>query len=344
MPESMRAWKYNSASAGLENAIKLVEEPVPPALLEEKQGYELVEVVSMSLNPGEIKVAERLWMSWPLVPKPASPGLDFSGRAVGGPRDGKRVFGRLDMPSQHGSLAQYMQAKSACIVEIPKGVSYDDAAALGTGAISAYQTLVPFIDRKKGARVFINGGSGGVGTFAVQIAKLLGCYTVVSCSERNVELCRSLGADEVLDYTKLGSDVGSELARRVKAGTMQEFDLAVDNVGRDLSLHRKSEGFLKEEGQFVLLAASDDNIWGVWSMLDSWLRPRWLGGVRRKWKFVLAYEDLHALEEIRDWVAQGRLKSVIDEVFEFEDAPRAIMRMKSGKAVGKVVVTGISSS
>lgn len=292
----------------------------------------------MALNPTDYKTPETPFLTWLLTPKPASPGLDFAGKAMGGPLDGKRVFGRLDMIYQHGTLAQYVLAKSEGVAEIPDGLSFDDAAALGTAAVSAYETIVPFLKQGSGNRVFINGGSGGVGTFTIQIAKILGSYVVASCSSRNVELCKSLGADEVVDYTQ--GDVGLELGKRVQAGQLERFDLVVDNVGHDVNLHRNSEAFLKERGMFVLLAAMDSAA-GMRSMLSSCLRPAWLGGVQRSWKFVLAYNDAKAMQDIRRWVAAGKLKSVVDEKFQFDEAPKAIEKLRTGRARGRIVVTGI---
>lgn len=338
----MRAWKYSSARGGLEKAIQLVEEPTPDALLQRKPGWELIEVSSMALNPTDYKTPETPFLSWLLTPKPASPGLDFAGKAIGGSLDGKRVYGRLDMLYQHGTLAQYILAKSEGVAEMPDGLSFEDGAALGTGAISAYETVVPFIKQGSGNRVFVNGGSGGVGTFTIQIAKIFGCYVVASCSSRNVALCKSLGADEVVDYTQ--GDVGLELGNRVKAGQLERFDLVVDNVGHDVNLHRKSEAFLKDGGMFVLLAAMLDSPGGTRSMLSSWLRPAWLGGVTRSWKFVLAYNDAKAMQDIREWVAAGKLKSVVDETFRFEEAPKAIEKLRTGRARGRIVVTGIADS
>lgn len=343
IPKSMRAWTYSTVRDGLERAIQLVEEPFPAEWRQRKPGWELVEVHSIALNPADYKIPETPWLSWLLTPKPATPCLDFAGTAVGGPLGQKRVFGRLDHPYQHGSLAQYVLAKSDGIAEMPHGLSFEDGAALGTGAVSAYQSIVPFVKQGAATRVFINGGSGGVGTFAIQIAKLLGCFVVASCSSRNVELCKSMGADEVLDYTSLeDGNVGLELGRRTHDGSLKEFDLVVDFVGHDILLHRKSEGFLREDGLFVLLAAMDSNLAGIRSMLSSWLLPTALGGVRRKWKYVLASNDAKAIDQIRDWVATGKLKPVIDQTFAFEEAPRAFTKLRTGRARGRVVVTDIA--
>lgn len=328
--------------------MRLVEEPLPKALTQLNPDHELIKVHAMSLNPGDYKVAERQVllgriMAWALIRRPATPGLDFAGTIATGPREGTRVFGTLGWLYQNGTLAEYTQAMRSVLAEIPEGVGFGEAAALGTGVLTAYNSLVPFVRGKDaGQRVFINGGSGGVGVFAIQIAKILGCYTVVSCSTRNVELCKSLGADEILDYMTLeGRNVGTELSRRVKQGTTDRFDLVIDNVGHDVNLHRKSEGFVKDDGHFLLIAAMDEDFSGVWSMFQSWLQPRWLGGTKVRWSFTITYQNEAIIEEIRGWVAKAKLKIIVDEEFSFNDAPKAVAKLKTGKATGKVVISGM---
>jgi NADPH:quinone reductase-like Zn-dependent oxidoreductase len=349
LPTTMRAWRYTDASGGLERSMQLVDEPIPSAVSHPKSDHEVIKVHAMSLNPGDYKMAERsailgALMSWALIRTPATPGLDFAGTIASGSREGTRVFGTQAWLYQNGTLAEYTQAMKKVLMEIPDGMSCEHAAALGTGIVTAYISLVPFVrGRKARQRVFVNGGSGGVGTFTIQVAKLLGCHVVASCSTRNVELCKSLGSDEILDYmTVEGRDIGKELSRRVREGTLQPFDLVIDIVGHDIDLHRKSDGFVKEGGQFILIAAMDETWAGVWSMAQSWLRPRWLGGSNTAWKFLLAYQDEDIVKEIQSWLAAGKIRIVVDDTFQFEDAPKAVAKLKTGKARGKIVVSSIA--
>jgi NADPH:quinone reductase-like Zn-dependent oxidoreductase len=349
LPKTMRAWRYTDASGGLEKSMQLVDGPIPSAVSQPKSDHEVIKVHAMSLNPGDYKMAERsailgAVMSWALIRTPATPGLDFAGTVASGPREGMRVFGTQAWLYQNGTLAEYAQAMKKVLMKIPEGMSFEDAAALGTGIVTAYISLVPFVRGKQvGQRVFINGGSGGVGTFTIQVAKLLGCHVTASCSTRNVELCRSLGADEIFDYmTVEARDIGNELSRRVREGTLEPFNLVIDIVGHDIHLHRKSDGFIKDGGQFVLIAAMDETWGGIWSMAQSWLRPRWLGGARSAWKFLLAYQDEEIVKEIEAWLAAGKVRIVVDETFPFEDAPKAVAKLKTGKAQGKIVVTSVN--
>lgn len=351
LPETMRAWRYTTPLRPLETSMQLTTNTLPPNFIPPPAGHELVKIHAMSLNPGDYKLAQNEALlgsvfGWLLIKKPATPGLDFAGEIAVGPRQGVRVFGTLGMPNQYGTLAEYALVKDEVLADVPEGLGWEKAAALGVGAVTSWVALVPFLRarmKKAGkVRVFVNGASGGVGTFMVQVAKALGCHVLVSCSTRNVQLCEDLGADEVVDYMTLeGKDVGRELGRRVREEGMERFDLIVDNVGHDVALHQKSDMFTKADGRFLLVALMDENWSGIGSMLQSWLRPRWLGGARTPWKFVMAYVNKEIMEDIRDWVAAGKVKSVVDEVFGFADAAKAIVKLKTGKAQGNIVVSGM---
>ncbi|KAK2938618.1 hypothetical protein FoTM2_001836 [Fusarium oxysporum f. sp. vasinfectum] len=131
------------------------------------------------------------------MPFPKTPGMDFGGRVVAiGPdilhiKTGDRVIGRMNPLNSAGSLSEYVVAAYDDIAVLPETVPLDQAGVAATAALTAYQSIVPFV--KKGDKVFINGGSGGTGTFGIQIAKALGCHVTVSCSTAKVSLCRDLG-------------------------------------------------------------------------------------------------------------------------------------------------------
>jgi NADPH:quinone reductase-like Zn-dependent oxidoreductase len=349
IPTHMQSWTYNSTKGGgLHTNLQKTSTPFPPALLQRKPGHELVRVHAAALNPADYGLQELLpgWVVDLVIPKPATPGLDYAGVIVGGgARHGTRVWGSLGFPLQQGTMGEFVLAPVAGMGELAEGRRFGEGAALGVGALAAYASIVPFVRRGRGDRVFINGGSGGVGTFSIQVAKLLGCYVVVSCSERNVELCRGLGADEVVDYSVLpNGDVGAHLVRLVGEGKMERFDLVVDNVGHDPRLHRKSLGFVKEKGLFMLLAAMFGSWSGRFSMLDSWLRPSWLGGVSVRWKHIVAQPEEKVVSEIGAWVTEGKLKVVVDRRFAFNDVPQAYEYLKTGRARGRVVVSVIEGS
>ena len=193
--------------------------------------------------------------------------------------------------------------------------------------MTASQAIKPYA--KAGGSVLINGGSGGVGTFAIQIAKALGMHVIVTCSAKGAKLCQDLGADELIDYTE--TTIPKALSGRT-------IDLLIDCVGNDPTLHRQSEHFLAEDGWFVLVAIMGENLTGIVSMLDSAFRPTWLGGVRRKWKFIFTSSATADFADVADMASAGKLRVVVDRVFEFGDVPAAFEYLKSGRAKGKVLV------
>lgn len=301
------AWQYNESGGSLPAKIFLNNTaPRPSTALAPDEV--LVHVISAALNPVDVKVAEFGYINW-AVKFPSTPGHDFCGRvvesgnAVDSLVDGQLVFGSVGTPiAQHGTLSEYIVVTTAGCVPLPSGVDPDDGAALGTAAITAYQCIVPYV--KRGDKVFINGGSGGTGTFGIQIAKILGCTVTTSCSTQNVGLCESLGADEVVDYKT--TDVSLKISSQ---GPI--YDLVVDNVGTPSDLYVQANNFLKETGQFVQIAATP-NLKSFGSVASRMLKPSFLGGGKRPFKVLSAvYKegDFRELGEvIRVFLSVYRIK------------------------------------
>lgn len=180
----MRAWTYTTVPTTLESALTLTSNaPLPPLPL--SPGTYLIRVHSASLNPVDYKLPELPLVGRLAIPKPATPGLDFSGTIVLSTptsrlQPGTRVFGKLEPKQQFGTLAEYIVGSSEGTVEVPEGVGMEEASALGVCGLVTYQALTRNV--REGMRVLVNGGSGGTGTFAVQIAKALGAEVVVTCS------------------------------------------------------------------------------------------------------------------------------------------------------------------
>lgn len=239
------------------------------------------------------------------------------------------MFGALGIQSRFGTLSQFLIVSEEGCALLPEGVDIDQAAAVGTAGLTAYQSF-PRDIVKPGSKVFINGGSGGTGTFGIQFAKALGAHVMVSCSGRNAQLCRSLGADEVIDYTT--ADILSELK---KLG--QVFDLAVDNAGTPASLYQSSDVFLKPDGAFMQVGVTAP-LAGMGTVLSRAMRPAFLGGGRRIFTFVKVSSSRKDFEQIGRWIADGKVKSVIDQKFEWEDTPKAYEKLRLGRTQGKIIV------
>ncbi|KAK5317563.1 hypothetical protein LTR93_008775 [Exophiala xenobiotica] len=321
-PTTMKAWRYTSVAGGMEKNLKLeTNVPLPPVGKNEV----LVEVLSAGLNPADYKVPEIPYLGALAVRRPAVPCADFCGRRVvagSGGDDDELVFGMAKFPGQPASW---------------RSLTPEQGAGIYIAAFTAFVTISSYV--KPGDTVFINGGSGGVGTFGIQIAKLLGARRVVaSCSGANADLVRSLGADEVLDYKT--QDLVTTLA---KDGGGPKYDVVLDYVGHPLDLHSQSVKFLKKDGIFVLIAGDPSNMRANMSLLASMLWPTFLGGTPRKFKMVaLGAVKEEDQKKVAGWIGDGKLKVMVDSVFDFEQAPQAFEKLKTGRAKGKIVISGIN--
>ncbi|KAJ5826101.1 hypothetical protein N7474_003239 [Penicillium riverlandense] len=320
-PESMKAWLYSSTAHGLEKNLHLdVRARAPPT----PQGNEvLVRVLSAALNPVDYKLPEIGLPARMVIGMPATPGMDFCGRVAA--TVGQLVFGCPARPMQFGSLAEYLSIPADKIALVPDGAAVDHAAGVPVAGQTAYQSLKGHV--KAGDKVFINGGSGGCGVLAIQIAKQMGCHVTTTCSTRNMELCFRLGADEVIDYTAETDLVATLVQRKVV------FDCILDHIGLPLALYYQCHHFLKEEGAFVQVGASD-----VMTFVGRVGWPSFLGGGRRKYVVVMVKNNQRQLVQLGEWLATGAIQMQLDSVYEFRDAGKAFEKLRSGRARGKIVV------
>lgn len=259
-------------------------------------------------------------------PKTETRGADLAGivAAVGAAvtrfKPGDEVFG-----SGIRTFAEYAAVKEEGLVPKPANVSFEQAATLGVAAFTALQG----IDRahvKPGQRVLVNGSGGGVGTFAVQIAKALGAEVTAVTSPENLETARAIGADHVIDYTTVDFTKGAE-----------RYDAIID-VGASHSL-AASRRALTPTGLHVTVGAAKARGLGVGLLLGMvWavVVNRFVGG--RHISF-LAQRTLPDLERVRELAATGKVVPVIDRTYPLADAAEAIRYVESGKVRGKVVVT-----
>ena len=333
-PSTMHIWKYDSTDGGLEEHLKLYSsEPLPKP----SPSQHLIKVVAVSLNPVDYKAPEAPLIGRFAIKKPATPCFDVAGQIItpadGSPFEpGQLVFGAANSnPLGGGALGEYVAAPANAICRVPSGISPLIAAGVPIAATTAYASLIPYVS--KGSRVFINGGSGGVGTYAIQIAKAAEAHVTVSCSARNVELCRSLGADDVLDYN--ANPLLDKLRDIAAAG--HAFDLVVDNVFSDPALYFQAHTYSSPDARFVEVA-SGPNLTFLRFALGALIWPGFLDGGRRKIVFAAADMRVETLERIGDWIAGGVIKPVTDEVFPMEDVAKAFKRLKSGRVTGKIII------
>lgn len=331
LPQTMRAAHWRTMKSGIDKSLTLNSSANLPANAKSlSKGQSLVKVAYASINHLDYKVAE-LPLSSMLFTKPVTPGLDYSGTIASTTLDylkvGQKVFGRTELPTG-GTLAEYVVVGEKGIAAVPDGVSTRDAACIGICGTSTAHSLMPFVER--GDRVFINGGSGGVGVFAIQVAKTLGAHVAVTCSASNADFCRSLGADEIIDYK-------SQNVLEVLKNREETFDLVYDTIFSDANLYWQSHQYLKPHGRYICVGFPP-TFHFFKTLLSIKLLPGWLGGGKRPFKFHSVVANRKDFEQVVDWIRDGKVKVVIEEEYGLEDAGRAYGRLKEGRTRGKLVI------
>ncbi len=235
-------------------------------------------------------------------------------------RVGDSVFGE----GSGGGCGKFLTVKEASVVAIPDGVSFESAGATPVAGLTAVQGLRTHGAVLPGDRVLINGAAGGVGTMAVQVAKVLGAHVTAVCSTRNVDMVRSLGADEVIDYT---------LDDFVAGGA--RFDVMLDNVGNRHP--REVRSVMREGGRYVAISGPKANRWV--GPLPYLARAR-MAFVRSDASFhqFTAAADVDDLTFLGELLASGRLVPEIDRVVSSDGVADALAEIGSGHARAKIVV------
>ncbi len=252
-------------------------------------------------------------------------GVDYAGtvEAVGSDvtrfAPGDSVFG-----GRNGAFAEYVVVpEDRGITHVPAGVSYEEAAAVPIAALTALQALRDKGRVEAGDRVLINGASGGVGTYAVQIAKALGAEVHGVCSTRNVELVRSLGADRVWDYKKENYTESDE-----------RYDVIIDMVGNhSIGANRK---VMQDDGIFVMVGGPGGDWFGpLAGPLSAMVQSPF---VSQELVLLLAQITQDDLRAVADLMAAGKVRSVIDRRYDLSQVAEAIRYSESGRARGKIII------
>jgi NADPH:quinone reductase-like Zn-dependent oxidoreductase len=294
------------------------------------EGQVLLRVQAASVNP--LDWHTMTGRPWPVRigagwrrPKQPVRGVDVAGvvEAVGPGvtrfRAGDVVFG-----GAVGSLAEWARAKETSLALLPSGVDVEQAAAVPIAGLTALQALRDKASVHAGQHVLVNGAAGGVGTFAVQLARAMGARVTGVCSARNVDLVRSLGADEVLDY-----------GRDDYAGRNRRYDVIIDNVGNRPV--RTNKRVLGPGGVYVLVSGSKRGLTGPLLHL---LRGKlvFLRGGRRMSGIYAQFGHEGDLETLAGHLADGSVRSAVERVTPLEAAPELLREIGSGHARGKLVV------
>ncbi len=249
--------------------------------------------------------------------------VEAIGRNVTRFKPGDEVFG-----GRNGALAEYVCAREeGAIVVKPASVSFEQAASVPIAGLTALQALRDKGQLQSGQKVLINGASGGVGTFAVQIAKSMDADVTGVCSTRNVDLVKSLGANHVIDYTK------EDFAK-----TDQRFDLILDNVGtQPLSSFRR---VLKPNGIYVMIGGGGPNDGGWIGAMSRPLKALIMSPfISQKMGMMLADLNKKDLSAMAELIRAGKVTPVIDRRYKLSEVPEAIRYLEEGHARGKIIIT-----
>lgn len=321
---------------GSKDGVRFAEMPEP-----ELRGNDvLVQIHAAGVNPLDSKIRNgefKLILPYRL---PLILGNELAGVVVSvGPRvaqfkPGDEVYARPDK-DRIGTFAEFIAMNEDDVAIMPKNLSMTEAASIPLVGLTAWQVLIERANLKKGQKVLIHAGSGGVGTFAIQLAKHVGAMVATTTSAANVDLVKSLGADVVIDYRQ-------EDFETVLSG----YDVVLNSLGKDTL--EKSLKVLKPGGKLISISGPPDVAFAKESGLNWFLQQviRLLSfGIREKarrrgvsYSFLSMRANGEQLSKITSLIENGIIRPVVDRVFPFAATPEALAYLERGRAKGKVVV------
>jgi NADPH:quinone reductase-like Zn-dependent oxidoreductase len=296
----------------------MVKELPMPAI---KEGEVLIKVKAISINPVDIKTRKGLGLYNKLKEDaPVILGWDVAGEVVEvadgvtALEEGDEVFGMVNFPGHGKAYAEYVAAPAIQLAEKPELISTQEAVAGTLAALTAWQVLIDEAKVQPGERVLIHAAAGGVGHFAVQIAKYLGAYVIGTASDANYDFVKELGADDFIDYTQVAFE-----------DEVKDVDVVFDTVGGQNPT--RSLKVLKEEGRLVAIAG------GITDELKQAAEKRKV----KAWPY-LVHSNGDDMEQIAELLEAGTLKSHVSKEFSFEQIAEAHRQIETGKTRGKIVV------
>jgi alcohol dehydrogenase len=281
------------------------------------EGQVLVEVHAAAVNPFDWKLREGYMKDFIHLTFPATLGGDLAGTVaeigpgVAGFRIGDEVYGLANAAGGLGSFAQFSPVKASQLAAKPRSLDFVTSSALPLASASAYQALVEHANLQSGQKILVHGGAGGIGSFAIQIAKTLGAYVATTVSAENTEFVKSLGADEVINYKK--QDFSTAVSN---------YDAVFDTVGGET--YSKSYQVLKAGGIIVSMNEKPDE------ELIKKYNVKVIGQGTKT--------TTDKLSKIAQFVDEGKLKVEVDKVFPLDDAAEALAYIQNSKHRGKVVI------
>lgn len=323
-------------SYGSNQKLQIGKFPIP----EVTDNNVLIQIHAASLNPIDFKIRDGKLKVIKKYKFPLILGHDLAGVVVKLGKNVKKfsigdaVYSRPSNGST-GCLAEYISVDQSDVAPMPKNLSFVEAASLPLVALTSWQALIDVANIQPGDHVFIQAGSGGVGSFAIQLAKTKNCHVITTTSATNVELVKSLGADEVLDYKKSKFD---EVLNNIK--------VVFDTLGGE-ALYKSFKTVCP--GGWVVSIAGDPDANTARDMNLGFLLTLIFRYVGKKvnrlsrfyhinYRFILMKANGDQLNEITKLVENNKIKPVVDKVFSFADSQKALEYLEKGHARGKVVV------
>ncbi|SDK04846.1 alcohol dehydrogenase [Bacillus toyonensis] len=316
--------------------MRMTEVPTPKI-----NEYEvLAEIHAASINPIDFKIRDGKVKMLLKYEMPLILGNDFSGvivkvgAKVTNFKVGDEIYAR-PRKNKIGTFAEYIAIHENDIALKPNNLSFEEAASIPLVGLTSYQALHDIIQLQKGQKILIHAGSGGVGTFAIQLAKIMGATVTTTASEAGVNLVTSLGADEIINYkTEKFEDI------------LKNYDAVFDTIGG--ATLEKSFNIIKSGGNIVSVSGMPNARFGkefgsgFFKTLLFSLASKKLTALEKKhnaqYSFLFMKPSGYQLRTIANYIKAGQIKPVIDRVFPFEDAQKAMEYSESGRAKGKIIV------
>jgi alcohol dehydrogenase len=316
--------------------MRMTEVPTP-----EINEYEvLAEIHAASINPIDFKIRDGKVKMLLKYEMPLILGNDFSGvivkigAKVTNFKVGDEIYAR-PRKNKIGTFAEYIAIHEDDIALKPNNLSFEEAASIPLVGLTSYQALHDIMQLQKGQKILIHAGSGGVGTFAIQLAKIMGATVTTTSSEAGVNLVTSLGADEIINYkTEKFEDI------------LKNYDAVFDTIGG--ATLEKSFNIIKNGGNIVSVSGMPNARFGkefgsgFFKTLLFSLASKKLTALEKKhnaqYSFLFMKPSGDQLRTIANYIKAGQIKPVIDRVFPFEDAQKAMEYSESGRAKGKIIV------
>ncbi|MFE4761275.1 NADP-dependent oxidoreductase [Bacillus mycoides] len=316
--------------------IRMTEMPTP-----EINEYEvLAEIHAASINPIDFKIRDgkvKLLLKYKM---PLILGNDFSGvivkvgTKVTQFKVGDEIYAR-PRKDKIGTFAEYIAIHENDIALKPKNLTFEEAASIPLVGLTSYQALHDIMQLQKGQKILIHAGSGGVGTFAIQLAKIMGATVATTASEAGENLVKSLGADEIINYKKEKFE-----------DILKNYDAVFDTLGG--TTLEKSFDIIKSEGNIVSVSGMPNARFGkefgsgFFKTLLFSLASKKLTALEKKhnaqYSFLFMKPSGDQLRIIAKYIESGQIKPIIDRIFSFEDTQKAMEYSESGRAKGKIIV------